>query len=204
MPWRTAILGAVLLCGAAVASGASPEDASKQAARLAADVCSACHRPANKASEPLVPVLDGQHEAYLVWQMRAYHLAFRDDPQAHDKMWTPASGLEDAVVNALAAYYAALPPQPGVPGDAALVARGKSLYENGLASSSVADCSACHGARAEGEGMFPRLAGQRADYLVREISLIQLHLRNVGIMHSTVEGLSDDDIRALAAYLQSL
>ena len=112
--------------------------------------------------------------------------------------------LMGAVVNALGAYYAAQPPRPGIPGDAALIARGRSLYENGLPSSHVADCSACHGARAEGDGIFPRLAGQRADYLAREISLIQLHLRNVGIMHSTVEGLSDDAIRALAAYLQSL
>lgn len=151
-----------------------------------------------------MPNLGGQHKIYLAWQMRAYRLAFRDDPQAHDKMWAPASGVEDTVIDALAAYFAAQPPRPGKPGDAALVARGKSLYESGLPVRSVADCAACHGARAEGRGMFPRLAGQRADYLVREISLIQLHLRNVGIMHSTVEGLSEDDIKALAAYLQSL
>jgi len=204
MLWRAAMLGAAILYGVSAASGASPGDASKRAAQLAADMCSTCHRPADKPGEPLVPNLAGQHQAYLVWQMRAYRLAFRDDPQAHDKMWTPASGLEDAVVNALAAYYAAQPPHPGTPGDAALLARGKSLYETGLPSRNVADCSACHGAHAEGEGIFPRLAGQRADYLVREISLIQLHLRNVGIMHSTVEGLSQDDIKALAAYLQSL
>jgi cytochrome c553 len=194
----------VFLCSVPAALAASREDASPRAMRLASDVCSTCHRRAGEGGAALVPTLAGQQKSYLVWQMRAYHLAFRDDPQAHDKMWTIAGALDDALIDALGTYYAAQPPLPGQPGDAALVARGKALYESGVPGSNATECAGCHGAQAEGRGLFPRLAGQRADYLAREISLIQLHLRNVGIMHSAVEGLSDEDIKAIAAFLQSL
>jgi cytochrome c553 len=193
-----------LLAGITVAWAADGDAPGQRAAKLAQDVCSSCHRPAREPGQALVPTLAGQQKAYLVWQMRAYRYGFRDDPQAHDKMWSQAGKLDDALVDALAAYYAAQPPHPGAPGDPALVARGKALFEHGLPASDVTDCASCHGPRAEGRDMFPRLAGQRADYLVRQLSLIQLHLRNVGIMHSSVEGLSEADIKALAAYLQSL
>ena len=199
---RSAALLAIFLC--VVPAARADESASARAAKLAQDVCAGCHRPAGEAGQALVPTLAGQQKAYLVWQMRAYRFGFRDDPQAHDRMWSQAGKLDDALVDALAAYFAAQPPHPGTPGSPALVARGKTLYEHGLPASKVTDCASCHGPQAEGRDMFPRLAGQRADYLVRQLSLIQLHLRNVGIMHSAVEGLSEDDVKALAAYLQSL
>jgi len=200
---RAAVVTA-LLAGATTGWAAGGETPEQRAAKLVQDVCSACHRPAGESDQPLVPRLAGQHKSYLVWQMRAYRYGFRDDPQAHDKMWSQAGNLDDALVEALAAYYAAQPPHPGTAGDPALVARGKALYEHGLPASDVTDCASCHGPQAEGRNMFPRLAGQRADYLLRQLSLIQLHLRNVGIMHSAVEGLSQEDIKAIAAYLQSL
>ncbi|MGA8049069.1 MAG: c-type cytochrome [Burkholderiales bacterium] len=201
---RTTALGLALALGISGAQAANDSSPAQRAAKLVTEVCSSCHRPAGQSDPALVPTLAGQQKSYLVWQMRAYRFGFRDDPQAHDKMWSQAGKLDDALVEALAAYYAALPPRPGTAGDPALIARGKALYEHGLPASKVTDCASCHGPPAEGHDMFPRLAGQRADYLVRQLSLIQLHLRNVGIMHSTVEGLSDEDIQALAAYLQSL
>lgn len=151
----------------------------------------------------LVPTLMGQQRSYLAWQLRAYRLQFRDDPQAHDRMWSLAGGIGDPLIDALAEYYASQPPTPGTPGDPARIARGKALYENGVPSQHIAGCTYCHGENGEGDGVFPRLAGQRADYLFREISLIQAHLRNVGIMHSTVETLSDEEIMAVAVFLES-
>ena len=201
---RSVFLGAALLCGAMPAFGASDDSAVQRAAALATGQCASCHRAQAADNPPLVPTLQGQQKAYLAWQMRAYRLGFRDDPQAHDRMWTAAGKLDDALIDALSAYYAAQPPPLPMPAAASLAAKGQSLYENGVPSRNVAGCAGCHGAKAEGNGVFPRLAGQRADYVVRQLSLIQRYLRNVGIMHSTVEVLSDDDFAALAAYLQSL
>jgi cytochrome c553 len=201
---RSVVLGAALLCGAMPAFGASDDAAAQRAAALATGQCASCHRARAADNPPLVPTLQGQQKAYLAWQMRAYRLGFRDDPQAHDRMWTAAGKLDDALIDALATYYAAQPPPIAMPSAPSVTAKGRDLYENGVPSRNVAGCSGCHGAKAEGNGVFPRLAGQRADYVVRQLSLIQRYLRNVGIMHSTVEVLSDDDFATLAAYLQSL
>jgi len=201
---RSVVLGAALLCGAMPAFGASDDSAAQRAAALATGQCASCHQARAADNPPLVPTLQGQQKAYLAWQMRAYRLGFRDDPQAHDRMWNAAGKLDDPLIDALATYYAAQPPPRPTPAAASLAAKGQSLYENGVPSRNVAGCAGCHGAKAEGNGVFPRLAGQRADYVVRQLSLIQRYLRNVGIMHSTVEVLSDDDFAALAAYLQSL
>jgi len=201
---KIALLGAVLLLSASQAARADTESLAKQAAaKIVAEICADCHRSQGDANPAHAPTLMGQHKSYLAWQLRAYRLGFRDDAQAHARMWNPASKIDESIVDALAEYYASQPPAAGRPGDPALVARGKILYELGIPAQHIAGCSYCHGPYGEGDGIFPRLAGQRARYLVREISVIQNHSRNVGIMHSTVEGLSDDDVTALGVYLQS-
>jgi len=200
---RVAVLGAAILCSVSAAPRADDASARQRASQLAAGQCATCHQQRAPDNPPLVPLLQGQQKDYLAWQLRAYRLGFRDDPAAHDRMWAQAGGLDDPLIDALAAYYSAQPPSPGMSAEASLAAKGRTLYENGVPSRNVAGCAVCHGPKAEGKGVFPRLAGQRADYVVRQLSLIQRHLRNVGIMHSTVSVLSDDDFAALGAYLQS-
>jgi len=199
-----AMLGAVLSISASLAWAADKEPAMNSAAtKIAVEACAACHRTQGDNVPPRVPTLMGQQKSYLAWQLRAYRLQFRDDPQAHDHMWSPVGRMDDPLIDAIAEYYASQPPTPGTPGDPARIARGKALYETGIPSQNITRCANCHGDNGEGNGIFPRLAGQRADYLSQEISLIQEHLRNVGIMHSTVQGLSPDDIMAVAMFLQS-
>jgi|ERR1039458_549342 cytochrome c553 len=202
--WNASLLGTVLSISVSLVWATDTDSAMKQAAtKIAVEACSTCHRSQRDSTLALVPTLMGQQKSYLAWQLRAYRLHFRDDPQAHDQMWSPAGKIDDPVIDALAEYYASQLPMPGAPGDPALIARGKELYERGIPSQNITDCTYCHGENGEGNGIFPRLAGQRANYLFREISLIQQHLRNIGIMHSTVQGLSRDDIMAVAMFLQS-
>ena len=98
-------------------------------------------------------------------------------------------------------------PRPGTPGDAALIARGRSGWENGLPSSQVAGCSAGHGAGAEGDGIFPRLAGQREAYLLKALRDFKSGARRgggVAAMPDAVYPLSDAGLQALAHYLSRL
>lgn len=68
----------------------------------------------------------------------------------------------------------------------------------------AAVCAACHGA--DGNSVvpnWPKLAGQNADYLQRQIGLIKGGERPVPEMTGIVAGLSDQDIEDLAAYFAS-
>ena len=71
-------------------------------------------------------------------------------------------------------------------------------------SQGVPACATCHGPQARGNDIFPRLAGQHADYLVKQALVIQRGLRASPIMHDVVKELSPDQMRAVATYLESL
>jgi cytochrome c553 len=84
------------------------------------------------------------------------------------------------------------------------MARGMQLYQNGDTAAGIPPCAACHGPHAEGTDMFPRLAGQHVEYLMKQLRSFQNNLRNVAIMHGVAQGLRVGDMRAVATYLQSL
>ena len=72
----------------------------------------------------------------------------------------------------------------------------------GQAKSAI--CSACHGA--DGNSMvpnWPKLAGQHADYLERQINLIKSGDRTVIEMSAFVASLSEQDIEDIAAWYSS-
>ncbi len=67
-------------------------------------------------------------------------------------------------------------------------------------------CAACHG----GDGNttlqpnYPKLAGQRANYLVKQMQDFKSNTRKDAVMPAQVSALSDQDIRDIAAFYNSL
>ena len=53
-------------------------------------------------------------------------------------------------------------------------------------------------------GIFPRLAGQHAKYVAKQLTYIQSLVRTAPVMHGIVKDLSAAEIQALATYVQSL
>lgn len=176
----------------------------KAAAKVAIELCSSCHGPAGQSVGPQFPRLAGQQQLYLAAQLRALKSKSRADPEAHDFMWGIAGTLDDSIINGLAEYYAKQPPMRGRKGPTALIEEGKALFKNGIPSKKIPACASCHGENAEGASIFPRLAGQHAEYLVRQLTVIQGNLRNSPIMHGIVEQLSEKEMKVVAAYLESL
>ena len=190
---------------ASIAAIAQAEDKPElAAAKMAVQVCSNCHGSGGNSTSPIFPKLAGQQELYLVAQIKAFRAKTRSDPEAHDYMWGMATPLDDRLVTGLAEYYAKQTPSPGKAGDAALIAQGKEIYSKGDMAHNILACAGCHGATAEGVAVFPRLAGQHAAYIIRQIRVIQKQLRNAPVMHGVVKNLSEDQTRAVAEYLQSL
>lgn len=72
--------------------------------------------------------------------------------------------------------------------------------EAGKAKSTV--CQACHGVdgNGTGDGQYPRIAGQYADYLAKALGDYKSGERPNAIMKGFAGTLSEDDIENLAAY----
>jgi len=173
------------------------------AAQMAGQVCSNCHGPGGLSKSPLFPQLAGQQEMYLAAQIRAFQNKTRADPEAHNYMWGMATLVSEPMVDALARYYSLQAPPTGVTGDAALIDSGRKLFEQGVPDRGIAACASCHGADAAGRSVFPRLAGQHASYLVRQLEVIQKQLRKSPVMHGIIKDLTPGEIKAVAEYLQS-
>ena len=199
---------ACALAGGSVAwaqgTAASDADLVKAGAEKAINLCSTCHGPRGISTSPEFPVLAAQQHDYLVAQLEAFRAKTRAEQIAHDFMWGIAGGLDDKMIDAVARYYAAQPPAPGRAGDPRLIEQGKALYEKGIAGRGIPSCSTCHGPQALGAGVFPRLAGQHAKYVRKQLEYIQTLVRNAPVMHGVVKDLTPAEIDAVAAYVQSL
>ena len=196
-----------MLAGALGAGVVNAQDhdalAQTKAVKLAVGVCGTCHGPQGVSQVPKYPRLAGQNATYLSAQLKAFRAQTRGDADAMGFMWGMAAGLDDATIDALAAYYSAQKPARGSGGDAAQVARGADIFQKGVESAGVPACSACHGPNGEGMGEFPRLAGQHAQYLLKQLGAFQSNMRNVAVMHGVASGLKLHEMEAVAAFLQS-
>jgi cytochrome c553 len=76
------------------------------------------------------------------------------------------------------------------------VAKGEASY-NGV-------CMACHGAAGNSTTpAYPKLAGQHADYIVKQLQEFKSGKRPNGVMSGMAATLSDDDMKNVGAYLAS-
>jgi len=83
---------------------------------------------------------------------------------------------------------------------------------NGKALADAHNCAACHGAGLNNpvSPAYPRLAGQHADYVFWALRQYQMGTgnpllgRNNPIMQAQVQTLSENDLKDLAAYIESL
>jgi cytochrome c553 len=179
-------------------------DAQKAALRKTIETCGACHGINGRSIAPTFPNLAAQTAPYIELQLHAFKDQSRADPDAQAYMWGMASQLSDATITGLASYFAAQPAPVGISGNAALVAQGKKLFEEGVPARQIPPCATCHGPRAQGMATFPRLAGQHAPYLLKQLLVIQSVLRTAPVMHGVVKDLSREQMQALVAYLESL
>jgi cytochrome c553 len=193
--------------GAALATAADiGAEAEKAALQNTIDTCATCHGKNGRSVSPTFPNLAAQTKPYLVAQLTAFRDQKRADPDAQAYMWGMASQLSDTTIDSLADYFSAQPPIPpsNHPGNAALIAQGKKLFDEGIPASGVPACASCHGGAAAGLALFPRLAGQHAPYLYKQLLVIQSVLRTAPVMHGVIKDLTRDQMQAVVAYLESI
>ncbi|WP_446902051.1 c-type cytochrome [Burkholderia sp. YIM B11467] len=171
---------------------------------IALQVCSNCHGATGVSVSPMFPKLAGQRKEYLVDQLTDFKSHARADPNAKRYMWG-FTHLTDRQIDELAAYFSGQEAVPGEAGDRTLLDAGKAIFVGGLPDKGVAACIGCHGQHGEGMSRFPRLAGQHADYVVKQLTIFrETETRPRGaIMKSVCANMTEQDMRAVAAYVEA-
>jgi cytochrome c553 len=196
-PHRTALLAAfaALLALAAEAPAADLERARK----IVAGRCFLCHGMAGESSSEVFPRLATQNASYLAKQLRDFQTGNRKGTTMNSMV----TGLTEAEMADLGAFFATQKAEPHPPADAELAAVGRYLYAKGNPYSGVAACAGCHGTAAHGTETLPRLAGQQALYLENQLKAFHRRERNNEVMNAIALKLTELEIKALSEYLAS-
>lgn len=203
-PSLSVVIAAALASAVPTVRADEPDTAAlAHAEKVAITVCGICHGPDGNSRQPKFPRLAGQHANYVIAQLKAFRAQSRGDPDAIGYMWGMASELDDATIAALGAFYAAQKAQPSAPGSSALISTGRDIYEHGVAAEGVPACSSCHGPDAHGLQDYPRLGGQHAQYILKQLASFQSNMRNIAIMHGVAQNLRLPEMEAVAAYLEA-
>lgn len=163
--------------------------------------CESCHGVEGNSTNSGIPRLNGQHYQYIVNQLRNFRDPTRQDPHAINTMWPVATQTGDEMIFALASYFSSrVPVEPPRRSDA-LAQTGRRIFMEGLPKENVPACLSCHGVQGQGSDTVPRLAGQHAVYLVHTMESLRFALRESNVMHPELNNVSEDQIKALVAYL---
>jgi cytochrome c553 len=197
-----AALGTIGVAHAADLTDATPAQSS--ALHKTIETCGTCHGINGRSVSPTFPNLAAQTAPYIEAQLHAFKDQTRADPDAQAYMWGMASPLSDASITGLANYFSEQSAAPGTGGNTTLIAQGKKIFVEGVPGQQIPACATCHGAQAQGNGPFPRLAGQHAPYLLRQLLVIQSVLRTAPVMHGVIKELTRPQMEAVVAYLESI
>ncbi len=157
--------------------------------------CGNCHGENGNSKRPYIPNLAEQNPVYLFTAFEKFASGERKD-FIMSKL-APNLTLEDRVNVAIYFGQQKLLAH-SEPVDAALSQQGEVTFKT--------ICTGCHGVNAEGHESTPRLAGQPAEYLRKALTRFrdQDPSRAGSVMMSIAANFSDEQIAALAEYLQQL
>lgn len=193
-------LSSLPLSAPALAEGSAEAGQTKSAA------CVACHGVDGNSVNPQWPTLAGQHSSYIVKQLKAFKSGARQDP-----LMSPlAMPLSEQDMEDLAAYFATKAPQ-GLEADPAKVSAGQRLFRGGDDKIGIAACAACHGPSGDGNpaAAYPAIRGQHSTYVETQLKAYRSGTRRTDqnqnqMMRNVASGMSDEQIAAVAAYVQGL
>lgn len=174
-----------------------------EAGNAKAAVCAACHGADGKGITPEWPNLAGQVPGYVAAQLQA----FKSQARNNAVMYPQAQNLSDQDMKDLDAFYASLPAIVGAVSedDAADALKGEKLYRGGVKDTQIPACMACHGPGAAGlKPLYPRLAGQKAAYIEKQLKDYKSGERKNNIMGPIAFKMSPEQMRRVALYLSGL
>ena len=178
------------------------------AGQAKSQTCAACHGADGLAVAANYPNLAGQSERYLLRQLKMIKSKVRDAPLMAGQL----DAMTDTDLANLAAYFSSKTPKvakaPDRPDDLLV---GEHLYRGGSLTKQVSACTACHSPMGNGNrpAGFPMLRGQSMEYVIAQLTAYREGRRKTdedygGMMRMVAGRLTDNEIRALASYVQGL
>jgi len=208
-------------CGAAQSSEAMKAgtlglpfaEGTVEAGAVKAATCLACHGPSGNSINPLWPKLAGQSAVYTAEQLRLFKAGVR----VNAVMLGMANTLSDKDIDNVAVYFQAQTTAGGE-ADPGLWQAGETLYRFGDMGRGIPACTACHGPVGRGNPLagYPSLRAQYGAYVATQLNNFASGARyaparpgaptsrNGYMMETIAKGLTSDDIKHLAAYIQGM
>lgn len=206
-----------LLLGASTLNTAMAVEGNAEAGKGKAAMCGACHGATGISPAPNYPNLAGQKAEYIAKQLADFKSGARTD-----MMMAPmAANLSEQDMADLGAFFSSQPRSvkkaaassegsataavsaPAANAEIVTSTSAKAIYAGDVKSGQEksAMCVACHGT--DGNSvvpMYPKLAGQSANYLAKQLADFKSGARVDPVMAGMVAGLSAKDMDDLAAY----
>ncbi len=203
----------------AVADLADAEWGDPERGATLASTCAACHGlDGNSTVRDIYPSIAGQSERYIARQLAL----FKSGERANAIMQPFAAPLSAQDMRDLGAHFAQQQAGAGIADDTVVESGpyadmkffevGQQLFRGGDSERDIPACLACHGPTGAGNPgpAYPHVGGQPAWYTARRLQEYRdgtTNERDSGmfeIMHTVAEGLTDEEIQALASYLEGL
>ncbi len=196
-----------------------PGDA--EAGEAKAQACAACHGADGNSAVEMYPRLAGQSERYIAKELALIASGQRTEG-AVAVMLPFLEGMTAQDMRDIGAFFAKQKSGAGVADDAAVAEGryagmkfyeiGQQLYRGGDASRGIPACLACHGPTGAGNPGpgYPHIGGQHAGYTAQRLQHYQAgHSQETDqtqfrIMAQVAEKLTEQEIQALASYVQGL
>jgi cytochrome c553 len=174
---------------------------------IAARACAGCHGIDGQGVSAQFPSLASQSPEYLVKQLKAFKVEGDGRSKRPSTVMAPiVASLSESDFNDLAAYYWTLAPRMGVARDPSRLDLGRRIYAEGDPAEGLPACITCH--RPTGGGIrpdFPRLAGQRAEYLDQQLATwLAVRGKPGKLMTMIVPHLQPKNRQAVADYISEL
>lgn len=167
--------------------------------------CAACHGAGGNSTNPVWPKIAGQGAPYIYEQLKL----FKSGERENAIMAGIVADLSEEDMRGLAVYFSGQANSGGA-ADESLVEAGSAIYHGGIPEENVPACSGCHGPAGLGNpaAKYPQISGQHAPYVSAQLKAYRdgerSDYRNGKIMSAVATDLSDEDIEALASYVQGL
>ena len=162
--------------------------------------CAYCHGLDGNSAMARFPHLAGQSPAYLRKQLADFKQGRRTNDEG--AMSGIAETLSDAEVEAIVRHFASQVLRPRAADAEGDVGMGRRLYFSGKPG--LAACVSCHGTASPTMPEAPRINGQHAAYLAKQLADFRAGARRNDaqrVMHAVAKALSSKEIDALSAFL---